>query len=510
MAIDGGPIHGVNPATSPIPANASKNSTQLKDTMLLTYEEVMDSEVSNISAASPTDPQFMLYIKEAVSRIAARGDWPGLVVPLRTRLHRGCITWPRWVQFPRKIADCRGNYPMHGMFYDFLDWRSRSWYDDAYWDSIDIGWRARRNVVNTGWSPVFCNVRGPGRYVRMYHQVAEDTGATVRLFGADNTGNRLRTRNTDGATWSDGLVLTAQAPYAQTPGFVSHIERVIKSSTQGNLTLYGASNSTPGITNYAGYVWNPDNSTWVSLTVVLSALGYPTLQLGLAFPPQNTGQNIGLLYNTDLGSWQNVVAHGTYGNYYLEFGGTPSLSNTYGRQVWNPDVQQWWSLVLRGTIQTAQFLDINDPAAIAPTSVPAGATTATLEPIAEYEPSEINPRYAMMDFHAGHHIGRYNEVVQRGEPREREILALVKLRQLPISQPNDLVVLPPEAMPALKMMVQAVIAGEGNEIQAQGAFTLGAIEHMNRIMEDWMPDEQIPVDLGELGRGSFIGHQRCF
>lgn len=470
--------------------------------MLLTFQEVMDSEVSNVTSSSPDDPQFALYVKEAVTRISMRGDWPGLVVPIRTCVRDGCITWPRHVQHVRKIADCRGQFPMHGMFYDWLDWRNRSWYSDGYWDGLDRGWRARRNIVNQGWSPVFSNVCRCGQYVRMYHQYAEDLGATVTIFGLDGAGNRLRTRNTDGITWSDGVTLTAQFPYAQTPVLVSHIERGVKSKTQGNLTLFAVAQSTAS-TAFLGYVYNVDNSTWVSLTIVMSGLGFPTLQLGIANPPVQ-GQNIGLLYNYDLGVWQNVVAHGATGGYYLEFGGTPSASAVEGTSAFNVDLQAWQSIVLRGTAQNAQYLDINDPNAVAPT------TTYTLQGVAEYEPSETNPRYAKMQLHAGIRAGRVGEVILPGQTCMREVVALVKLRQLPISSPNDLVVLPPEALPALKEMVQAITAGESSDANSKGNFTLSSIEMMNRILEDWMPDEQIPVMLGEMGRCSYIGRQQCF
>jgi len=476
--------------------------------MFLTVEEIANSSVSNITSASPNDPQFLLYIHEAITRMASRGDWPGMVVPMRTCVINGCITWPRHVGAVRKMADCHGNFPIHGMFYDYLDWRNRQWYNDDYW--IGLGWRGRRNMVQTGWSPVFADVRGPGRYLRLYNEYTEDNGATVTVFGKDQYGNRLRTRNTDGATYSEGMILTAQSPFYQSPIQVTHIERVIKRKTQGNLNLFGVVVNQPTLSNYAGYVYNVDDGSYVSITIVMSALGYPTLQFNLAYPP-NIAQTIGYFYNYDMGTWQNVVAHGTNGNYYLEFGGAQSPFNVYGTQCWNPDLQQWQSIVLRGTIQNAQYLDINDPSAVAPSSIPASATTYNLEPIAQYEPSETNPKYVRQNFHGGRHCFNNGQPVVVGTQFNHHVQALVKLKQPPISQPNDMTILGgPEFIPALKIMVQAIIAGEANDIAEETALTGRCVEQLNRDLEDWMPDEQIPVDLGELGKPSMMGSQRCF
>lgn len=472
--------------------------------MFITFDEIGNSSISNITSASPTDPQFALYIQEAISRLTSRGDWPGTVVPMRTCVINGCIVWPRHVAAVRKMADCNGNFPIHGMFYDFLDWRNRDWYRDDYW--YGLGWRGRRNMVQKGWSPVFTEPCGNATQLRLYNQYTEDIGATLTVFGKDNYGNRLRTRNVDGITWSDGLILTAQAPWCQSPGYVAHIERVIKTSTQGNLSLFGASSQTPALTMFAGYVYNVDDGSYVSITIVMSPLGYPTLQFNMAYPP-NIAQTIGYFYNYDMGSWQNVVAHGTPGNYYLEFGGAQSPFNVYGTQVWNPDLQVWQSIVLRNTVQSAQYLDINDPAALPPTTVPASAITVQLQPLAEYEPSETNPKFVKMQLHDGRTCWQ-NSPGTPGSKRGHTVTALVKLKQLPLIAPSDIVII--QSIPAIKLMVQGIVAGEGGDQKGEAEYTLRAVEQLNRDLEDWIPDEQIPVDLGELGHANSIGRQRCF
>jgi hypothetical protein len=331
--------------------------------MFLTFKEVKDSSIANVTAANPDDPQFAIYIIEAVRRLQMRGDWAGTVVPIHTCISRGCVVSPRIVDKVRKIADCRGTIPQHGMFYDFLDWRQHHWHSDDYW--VGLGWRqGRRNIVQKGWSPVFQDIMGPGRYLRLYNDVAEDVGKNLTVFGIDNNGQPLRTRNTDGQTWSDGMTLTAGLPYAQSNVMPLRIDRIIKDLTQGALRLF-------------------------------------------AF---NTAADV-------------------------------------------------------------------------------------LEPVAEYEPSDTNPKFLKQEFH---------DLCQHGGTRG--VVALVKLKQLPLISDNDVVIIP--SIPGLKLMVQAIVAGEANERAQEGELTLASVETMNRELEDWLPVSEIPVDLGELGHADCIGQQR--
>lgn len=468
--------------------------------MFLTYSEVQSSSIQNVVSESPTSPDFQQHIMEAVNRLMPRGDWAGTVVPIHTCVYRGCVVWPRYVDHVRRMASCHGNVPIHGMFYDFLDWRERRWHSARYWDGL--GQDCRRNMVNKGWSPVFQDVQGDGRTIRLYNSVAEDIGATVTLYGLDNNNQPLRTRNTDGATWSDGLTLTAQMPYAETPTFVRWIDRVIKSTSQGTLRLYAALGSNLSFQSYlAGYVYNLDTGTWISVTV-LGILGSQYLQLGSATPPAGAFQ-IGSLYNYDTSTWMPVAARGsTQSTYYLDFTSlvTPVNSN-YGGQFYNPALQGWQNIVLRGTSPAATYAQL-DSGVSSPSTF---SGNAILEPIAEYEPSDTNPKFVKSSLYLP---CRPVPGAQSANEKPHSIVALVKLKQIPPSAPNDIIVI--NSLPALKLAVQAIIAGESNEIQTEQEYMAAAVQQLNRELQDWLPDEQIPVDMGELGHAPRIGRQKCF
>jgi hypothetical protein len=462
--------------------------------MFTLFSEVQNSNIANVTSCSPSDPQFGGYVQEAAKRLLARGDWVGTVVPIRTCVQRGCLVWPRYVDHVRRIADCRGNIPLHGMFFDFLDWHDQKWQSQSYWDGLHAG--HRRNCINKGFTPVFQDILGEGRYVQMNIEVPEDIGATCTLIGVDNNNQRLRTRNVDGMTWSDGWTLTAttQNQSPQTSGFVRRIDRVIKSPTQGNMTLWGV-NSAVVSTYQFGYLYNIDTGQNVSLTID-GLPGSQSLNLGGFTTPGSAA--IGFLWNADLNSWAPVVARGT-GPFYLDFN-QPAANSNYGGQAYNPTTMQFEQLVVRGA-PGAQYIEIGT--AFAPNS-----TGNYLEPIAEYEPSETNPKYVKQELHMGCQLNLSPGGTPPGVNPSRSVVALVKLRQIQPVNPNDIIVI--QNLQALKLAVQAVVAGEANEFQEEQECMLAAVQELNRELEDWLPIEQIPVAMGELGHAYRIGQTKCF
>jgi hypothetical protein len=479
VEIDGWAIHGQRAVPAAIPANVTGDTALI--TMYLTFNEVKQSSIANITSASPDDPQFGQYIQEAVKRLLTRGDWAGTVVPIHTCVSRGCVVWPRYVDHVRRITTCRGNIPLHGMFYDFLDWRDRKYHRDDFW----IGGGGRRNCVNKGWSPVFQDIPGDGYFVRMYVEAAEDYGSTLTLFGVDNNNQPLRTRNIDGLTWSDGWVLTAQYPYAQTTGVVRRIGRVVRESTQCNATLFAVGNVSVNTYQF-GFLYNIDTGITVSVTID-GLPGSQSINLGgEATPSSNT---IGSVWNYDQNAWVPIVARGQPGFYYIDFG-QPAQNTNLGGQVYNPTTLQFENIIARGP-QGSQYLEVGTFAA-------PNTSTTNMFPLAEYEPSDTNPKFLKQELHLP---------CCNGNSFSNGVVALVKLRQIQPVNPNDIIIIP--SIPALKLGVQAVIANEAGEIQQEQAYILAAVEQLNRELEDWCPLDQVPVSFGELGH-TRIGQTKMF
>ena len=465
--------------------------------MNLTFGEVQNSDIQNVVSCAPTSPDFRQYVKAAIERLLPRGDWAGTVVPIHTCVNRGCVVWPCYVDHVRYLSHCGRNIPTHGMFYEMLDWQDPHWRRE-----IALHGHGRRNLVNQGWTPVYQDILGPGRNIRLYHTASEDIGATVTIFGKDNNNQTLRTRNLDGVTWSEGITLTAQYPYAESAVQVLHIERVVRSKTQNVVRLFGVTYPVQNVfPQQLGYVYNLDTGQFVSLTI-LGNPGAEFIQLATGTPPVNAAQ-IGYLYNYDVGQWRPVYARGQSPNFYLDFEQPTAINSVYGGTAYNLATLAWRNIVLRGTIGS-QYADVGDVPA--PTTVLSG--TASLEPIAEYEPSDTNPKFVKSSLYLPQHIAPPGQGTPLGAQPACGIVALVKLRQITPFSPNDLIVLP--SLQAIKLGVQAIMAGEANEFETEREYIAAAVEQLNRELEDWLPLNQIPVDLGELGHADTIGLPRMF
>jgi hypothetical protein len=201
---------------------------------MLTVADIQTSTFQTASGVPTNTPQFFSIINEVVPRLLKRGDWFGTLLPVRVCMKNGCVTWPRYVGQVRRLADCKQNIPVKSQWYEFM-FGNRAW-GRRDWDS----WCGRERMMKLQYkAPTYNDIYGPNCAVRIYPMVKEDIGATVTLFGTDNNNQPLTTNNGDG-TWSEGITISVNVPFGSTsnPYFVSHIDRVVKSKTQGNLLMY--------------------------------------------------------------------------------------------------------------------------------------------------------------------------------------------------------------------------------------------------------------------------------
>jgi hypothetical protein len=157
--------------------------------------------------------------------------------------------WPRYVATVRKINVCGASVVVKNSWYDFLPytdspWGKQNWNSNAFagnwWGNNAWGGYCGPAVtmVDQGKSPVFQDVLGEGRYVRVYAQARLDVGKTVTIFGIDNNGQPLRTRNSDD-TYSDGWIITIGDPFGSTTDYVRSIERVLLDDMTNTVRLFG-------------------------------------------------------------------------------------------------------------------------------------------------------------------------------------------------------------------------------------------------------------------------------
>lgn len=201
--------------------------------MLKTLSELKASNIANIAGVGADTDQFTAYINEACERLLDRGDWWATVVPINLCVKRGCVVLPRYVAVIREMKSCGGNVPIRNEWYEFANY---DWYNSLlgeYW-----GWDwCCQNMVSKGLVPTHNTIFGAGRKVRAYAQCNADYGKTLTIMGTDNNGQPLMHRDENGK-WQQGIVLTLQSPYAESDGYVSTIEAVLKDETQKPVTLY--------------------------------------------------------------------------------------------------------------------------------------------------------------------------------------------------------------------------------------------------------------------------------
>jgi hypothetical protein len=211
---------------------------------MLTFAEFKASTAADIAGVCATSAQFMARTNEAVERLMTRGDWSGTLTPIHTCVRQGCVVWPRYVGAVRKINVCNYPIPIRNLWYDFLEYKNRSMWG---------GWcGAEARMIGQQQASAFSDIYGDGRFVRAYVTARADIGKTIRIFGEDNNGQVLRTKNNDG-TYSDGILLTFAAPFVSTTDYVRRIDRVIKDVTQGDVRLYAYNPTTDILEDLALY-----------------------------------------------------------------------------------------------------------------------------------------------------------------------------------------------------------------------------------------------------------------
>lgn len=120
--------------------------------------------------------------------------------------------------------------------------------------------------------------------------------------------------------------------------------------------------------------------------------------------------------------------------------------------------------------------------------------TDKLEDIAQYEPRDTLPSFSR------YKLSGCGDCV-------KSIVALVKLRFIPVAVDTDLVLIDNED--ALEMMVQSLKYRQAGDIASARASIIDAVEILNRQLEDSQPDDNIPVSIGGLQQ-SCVGVQRIF
>jgi hypothetical protein len=203
--------------------------------MLLTFGEVKTSPVAEVAGTCVEGDQFKARVNEAIARLLPAGDWDGSVIPMLVGVTSGCVVFPRWVGRVRKMNFCGHRVPLKNNWYEFMEFPPGGWNSLCH----QLG-ASRMSATALGETqvPVFQQVIGEGRYIRVYPRCQADAGKIITIFGVDNNGEALRHQN-DMGDWVDGLELMMSLPYVSTDIPVRRIDRVLRDATQCPVDMYG-------------------------------------------------------------------------------------------------------------------------------------------------------------------------------------------------------------------------------------------------------------------------------
>lgn len=124
--------------------------------------------------------------------------------------------------------------------------------------------------------------------------------------------------------------------------------------------------------------------------------------------------------------------------------------------------------------------------------------------LAVYEPSELNPSYLRNQLDGGHHHGQSG----CNTGCQETIIALVKLKFIPVMVPSDGLIFLDGSEGALLHAIRAVKREEaGDPAGARGFWTM-AVEELNRQLEDFSPDDSFSAVNNVFAGKTF--RNKCF
>lgn len=214
----------------------------------LTFAAAKASSLANIAGVCTNGNAFVQLLNEAVSRLMTYGNFWNTVVKGRICTQNNCIAWPR--QIGTVLGINVGNYtrPINNSWYDFMPLSA----GDCYGNSR--AWTAATMLVDDGVVPVFQNVPcGTPMYIRAYTRYQADIGKTLTLYGIDQYGQEVMTRDSGTGIWSQGEVLTLVSGYVQSNIKYREITRISKELTTGVVDVYMYDSDTDTLREMAHY-----------------------------------------------------------------------------------------------------------------------------------------------------------------------------------------------------------------------------------------------------------------
>lgn len=195
------------------------------------YAEIKEAVAAEL-AVSVSDSRVYKAVNEAQSRLITGGKWKGCYQKYRFCVNDGCITLPREVDGIEAFAveSCPGT--VRNQWFEFLESGPGIVASDQ-----NIG----RQLLDQGLACAFDDVRGTGKQLAVYNDLAESASAKIVLRFYNNQGQFVLSQQGSSIQEGEALALgTTAGTYVYTTnecapgGLVS----VVKPITNGYIRLY--------------------------------------------------------------------------------------------------------------------------------------------------------------------------------------------------------------------------------------------------------------------------------
>lgn len=158
--------------------------------------------IAKVLGLCPNDSRVMEYCNRAQSELTnAVEDFKGKHARIRLCIVSGNITWPPFIENIERLAGvdecCVWKTKMRDFWFEFLDNAIPPQQQDQQWYG--------GITTDRGNSPVWDQIRGTSKKLKVYTDVQEAANASVRITGTSISGTEIRTLN--GGSWQNGETL---------------------------------------------------------------------------------------------------------------------------------------------------------------------------------------------------------------------------------------------------------------------------------------------------------------
>lgn len=224
---------------------------------MLTFGQCKASSVANVAGVNVQDPQFALYVNDAVRQLldlAGDSGWWEQVQPMQGYAAGGAITWPFRIDAVLALNVDNRAVRVASPWYSFMPSLGNFaglWRDRDFCGRWGLGGLRNSVCEFSGTQPMFA---GPTPANPFQIQVTADNpadyGAMVTIYGLDSNGQEVFSSQYDGTAGTNvsqrGVQLKLAAAATFTPQAFSMVTEVTKSTTVGDVRAWQYSTGATG------------------------------------------------------------------------------------------------------------------------------------------------------------------------------------------------------------------------------------------------------------------------